>query len=43
MTGSFGQREMQALASHLTIPETHFFRSPETFAMLQNRAACPSS
>ena len=37
VTGSFGQREMQALASHLTIPETHFFRSPETFAMLQNQ------
>ena len=37
VTGTFGQREMQALASHLTIPETHFFRSPETFAMLQSQ------
>jgi chemotaxis protein methyltransferase CheR len=37
VTGSFGQREIQALASHLTIPETHFFRSPETFAMLQTQ------
>lgn len=31
-----GQREIQALASCLTIGETHFFRSPETFAMLQS-------
>jgi chemotaxis protein methyltransferase CheR len=37
VAGSFGQREMQALANHLTVPETHFFRSPETFAMLQAR------
>jgi chemotaxis protein methyltransferase CheR len=35
--GGFGPPEVQALASHLTIPETHFFRSPETFAMLQNQ------
>jgi chemotaxis protein methyltransferase CheR len=33
----FGQREMHALAPHLTINETHFFRTPETFAMLQSR------
>jgi chemotaxis protein methyltransferase CheR len=37
VAGSFGPREVQAIASHLTIPETHFFRSPETFAMLQNQ------
>jgi chemotaxis protein methyltransferase CheR len=37
LTGPFGQHEVQALATHLTIPETHFFRSPETFAMLQSR------
>jgi chemotaxis protein methyltransferase CheR len=33
----FGQREMQALASHLTINETHFFRTPETYTVLQSR------
>jgi chemotaxis protein methyltransferase CheR len=33
----FGQREMQALASHLTINETHFFRTAETYAVLQSR------
>ena len=37
MTGGLGAREAQALACHLTIPETHFFRSPETFAMLQTQ------
>ena len=37
LAGSFGQREIQALATHLTIGETHFFRTPETFAMLQSR------
>ena len=37
LSGSFGQREIQALAAHLTIGETHFFRTPETFAMLQSR------
>ncbi len=37
VTGGLGAREIQALASHLTIPETHFFRSPETFTMLQNQ------
>ncbi len=36
MTGAFGPEQVQALAGYLTIPETHFFRSPETFAMLQN-------
>jgi chemotaxis protein methyltransferase CheR len=37
VSGNFGPREVQALATHLTIPETHFFRSPDTFAMLQNQ------
>ncbi len=37
VTGTFGQREIQALAVHLTVPETHFFRSPETYAMLQTK------
>jgi chemotaxis protein methyltransferase CheR len=36
LSGSFGQREVQALATHLTVGETHFFRTPETFAMLQS-------
>jgi chemotaxis protein methyltransferase CheR len=36
-TGDFNSREIQALASHLTVPETHFFRSPETFATLQSK------
>ena len=36
LSHSFGQREVQALAAHLTIGETHFFRSPDTFAMLQS-------
>ncbi|NLE10506.1 MAG: hypothetical protein GX630_03280 [Actinobacteria bacterium] len=33
----FGQREVHALASHLTIGETYFFRTPETFSMLEHR------
>lgn len=33
----FGQREVHALATHLTIGETYFFRTPETFAMLESR------
>jgi chemotaxis protein methyltransferase CheR len=33
----FGQREVHALATHLTIGETYFFRTPETFAMLETR------
>ncbi len=37
LAGSFGQREIQALATHLTVGETHFFRTPETFSMLQSR------
>jgi len=36
VSGAFGPEKVQSLASYLTIPETHFFRSPETFAMLQN-------
>lgn len=36
-SGAFNSREIQALASHLTVPETHFFRSPETFATLQSK------
>ncbi|MBN1321814.1 MAG: hypothetical protein JXA87_13360 [Thermoleophilia bacterium] len=36
LSDSFGQREVQALATHLTIGETHFFRSPDTFTMLQS-------
>jgi chemotaxis protein methyltransferase CheR len=35
LAGQFSQREVQALATHLTIGETHFFRTPETFEMLQ--------
>ena len=35
LCNDFGPQEIRALASYLTIPETHFFRSPETFAMLQ--------
>jgi chemotaxis protein methyltransferase CheR len=37
VAGNFGQREIEAFARHLTIPETHFFRSPETYAMLQSK------
>jgi chemotaxis protein methyltransferase CheR len=37
LSDSFGQREIQALATHLTIGETHFFRSPETYTMLQTQ------
>jgi chemotaxis protein methyltransferase CheR len=37
VSGAFGHREIQALASQLTVPETHFFRSPETFATLQSK------
>ena len=37
VTGVFKPREIQALARHLTVPETHFFRSPETFATLQSK------
>lgn len=33
----FGQREVHALATHLTIGETYFFRTPETFSMLETR------
>ena len=33
----FGQREVHALATHLTIGETYFFRTPETFGMLESR------
>lgn len=33
----FGQREVHALATHLTIGETYFFRTPETFSMLESR------
>lgn len=36
LADQFGQREIQTLASHLTVGETHFFRSPETFTMLQS-------
>ena len=36
LSDSFGRREVQALAAHLTVGETHFFRSPDTFAMLQS-------
>ena len=36
ISGAFGPEKIRALASYLTIPETHFFRTPETFAMLQN-------
>jgi chemotaxis protein methyltransferase CheR len=36
LNGCFGRREVQALASHLTVGETHFFRSPDTYAMLQS-------
>lgn len=32
----FEQREIQALATHLTIGETHFFRSPDLFVMLES-------
>jgi chemotaxis protein methyltransferase CheR len=37
VAGKLGPREVQAIAGRLTIPETHFFRSPETFTMLQNQ------
>lgn len=37
VSGEFGPKEIQALARCLTVPETHFFRSPETFAMLQKQ------
>jgi chemotaxis protein methyltransferase CheR len=37
VSGSFGQREIEALARHLTVPETHFFRSPETFDVLHSQ------
>ena len=33
----FGQREVHALATHLTIGETYFFRTPETFNLLESR------
>ncbi len=36
MSDQFGQREVQTLATHLTIGETHFFRSPELFSMLES-------
>jgi chemotaxis protein methyltransferase CheR len=36
MSDQFGQREVQAIAAHLTIGETHFFRSPELFTMLES-------
>ena len=36
-SGTFGQREIEALARHLTVPETHFFRSPETFQVLHSQ------
>lgn len=36
LSGSFGRREVQALACHLTVGETHFFRSPDTYSMLQS-------
>jgi len=32
----FGQREIEALATHLTIGETHFFRNPDLFAKLES-------
>ncbi len=35
VSGDFGPKQVQALARCLTVPETHFFRSPGTFAMLQ--------
>jgi chemotaxis protein methyltransferase CheR len=35
-SNNLGLREVQALAAHLTVPETYFFRSPETFAMLES-------
>lgn len=36
LADQFGQREIQALASHLTIGETHFFRTPDLFATLES-------
>ena len=36
LADQFGQREVQALASFLTIGETHFFRTPELFTMLES-------
>ena len=36
LSEQFTQREVQALATHLTIGETHFFRSPDLFSMLES-------
>lgn len=36
LAGEFGQREIEALAIHLTIGETHFFRNPDLFAKLES-------
>ena len=35
VSGVLDREAIEALASHLTVPETHFFRSPDTFAALQ--------
>lgn len=32
-----GRRELEVLASHLTVGETYFFRDPETFAALEQQ------
>jgi chemotaxis protein methyltransferase CheR len=37
LSAPLGRRELEILASHLTVGETYFFREPETYRLLETR------